>query len=84
MISLIELILELNDTEERTIWQTYARKFGARNTVGQTRYFKNKKKATKFARGSTKGPKVGRPEPKEKPERKEDKKKYDVTPGWSE
>lgn len=81
MISLIELILELNDTEERKVWQTYARRFGARNTIGQTRYFKKKDNATKFARGELKGPKIGRPKPKIKPKHKEGKQKYDTDPG---
>jgi hypothetical protein len=81
MISLIDLILELNDTEERKVWRTYANRFGSRNTVGQVRYFKNRDKATKFATGARKGPKMGRPKAKIKPRHKEEKQKYDYTPG---
>jgi hypothetical protein len=81
MISLIDLILELNDVEERKIWRTYANRFGSRNTMGQVRYFKNRDTATKFATGTKKGPKIGRAKSKIKAKHREEKQKYDTTPG---
>lgn len=80
MISLIDLILEINDVEERKVWRTYGNRFGGRNTEGQVRYFKKRDLAAKFARGEIKGPKIGRPKPKIKPKHKEEKQTYDYTP----
>lgn len=88
MISLRALLLEKSwaqsniksSEEERSVWQTYSRKFGGRNSLGQVRYFKNRDAASKFARGETKGPKIGRPKPKKRPERMEKIQKYDITP----
>lgn len=80
MIRLTDLLETLRDKEERSVWQTYGKKWAGRNTVGQVRYFKDREGATKFARGEIKGPKIGRPKPKQKPERSEKVQKYDVTP----
>lgn len=79
MIRLVDLIFEgdeESDEESREIWQTDLRRYGARNTLGQKRYFKNKEDAVNFARGNTKGSrpkkqKAKRHEPHEK------KQKYD-------
>lgn len=82
MISLRDLLLEYDplEKEERSVWQTYGRKFGARNTIGQVRYFKTREAAAKFAQGGTKGPHIGRPKPKQRPEKPERVQKYDTTP----
>ena len=40
--------------------------YGARNSVGQVRYFKSEEAARKFASGETKGPHPGRPKPKQR------------------
>jgi hypothetical protein len=78
MILLRDLLAD--DVEERSVWQTYAKKFGARNTLGQVRYFNDHDAATAFARGEISGPEPGRAIPKQKPQRKEPIQKYDVTP----
>jgi GNAT superfamily N-acetyltransferase len=41
-------------------------RYGARNSVGQVRYFKSEEAARKFASGETKGPHPGRPKPKQR------------------
>ena len=81
MISLYDLIFEESDDspedgENREIWQTDVRKWAGRNSYGQVRYFKDREKAVKFARGELKGPP---PEQKEKysgTKRKEKIQKY--------
>jgi hypothetical protein len=81
MISLIDLLDEVSkDVEERSVWRTYANRFGARNTAGQVRYFKDREKASQFARGEIKGPKIGRPTPAKKARPKEKVQTYDTTP----
>lgn len=67
MIRLKALLEDLDD--ERSIWRTKDGRWGAENTAGQIRYFKDQETATKFARGEIKGPHPGRPEPKERPQR---------------
>ena len=81
-VTVEQLINELlkKDVEERSIWKTYAGDFGARNTIGQVRYFDDRDAATAFARGTVPGPRLGRPKPKKRAERKEKIQKYDVTP----
>lgn len=70
------------DVEERSIWRTYTRDtgFGARNTLGQVRYFNDRESAVKFASGTVPGPKIGRPKPKKRAERRKKIQKYDVMP----
>jgi hypothetical protein len=86
MISLIDLILE-NDAEERSVWATYAGgrtspKWGARNTFGEKRYFKDQKSAAKFARGEKTTQVKGKQKKihKLKPEKMQKVQKYDITP----
>lgn len=78
MISLREL-LEITD-DERSIWQTYGRRWGARNTTGAIRYFRDRELAVKFARGEIKAPHPGRPIRKKRAEPKEKIQTYDMEP----
>jgi hypothetical protein len=87
MILLTDLILEINDVEERSVWTTYSGgrtspKYGARNTFGEKRYFKNREDASKFARGEitthAKGQQIAIK--KVKPEKMDRKQKYDTKP----
>jgi len=87
MISLRKLLDEYwhgdkpsGEKEERSVWRTYSKKWAGRNTIGQVRYFKNQEDAVQFARGGIKGPHVGRPKPKQRPEKPERVQKYDTTP----
>jgi hypothetical protein len=57
----------LEQDEDRAVWQTKHKYWGAKNSVHQIRYFHKREDAVKFARGEIKGPIVGRPEPKEHP-----------------
>lgn len=80
---LLEINTQANiqsDEEERSVWQSYSKKWAGRNSLGQVRYFKDRDGAVKFARGEIKGPKIGRPTPKKRPKRMEKVQKYDVTP----
>lgn len=52
--------------------------FGAKNSIGQIRYFDDEAEARQFASGETKGPNPGRPEHREKPEKAKAKEKYDI------
>lgn len=52
--------------------------YGAKNSMGQIRYFKDEDKAREFASGKIKGPNPGRPEEKEIPEKPKAKEKYDI------
>jgi hypothetical protein len=81
MISLIDLILE-KDVEEMSVWRTYSRQWGARNTFGEKRYFKDQEDATNFARGTKTTKKDGKQNKlvKLKAKRMERSKKYDTTP----
>lgn len=57
MIKLIDLLYEgdeSSDKEDREIWLTDLRKWGARNSLNQVRYFSDREKAIKFARGEIK------------------------------
>ena len=81
MIKLIDLLYEgdeSSDNEDREIWLTDLRKWGARNTLGQVRYFSDREKAVSFARGNTKPSR-----PKKQKAKKHDpydrKQKYDDT-----
>ncbi len=49
MIRLVDLLVELGDKEDRSVWRTYANRYGARNTVGQVRYFADRESAAAFA-----------------------------------
>lgn len=87
MILLTDLILEINDVEERSVWTTYSGgrtspKYGARNTFGEKRYFNNKDDAVEFSRGLKTTHAMGRQIAlhKLKPKRMDRKQKYDVTP----
>jgi hypothetical protein len=87
MILLTDLILEINEVEERSIWTTYSGgrtspEYGARNTFGEKRYFANKDDAIEFARGAKTTPAMGRQIAlhKLKAKRMERKQKYDVKP----
>lgn len=80
MIRLLDLLFEKKDVEERSVWRTYFNKWGARNSIGQRRYFDNQEDAAKFARGEIKGHHPGWPEKKLKPEPKVKKQGYDHTP----
>lgn len=83
MISLRALVLEAGDDpkEERTVWRTFFNNWGARNTIGQRRYFADREDAVKFARGEIKGAHPGRPKRKIKAEPKEKVKRYDTKEG---
>jgi len=74
MISLRTLLIEEHD--DVSVWQTKHRYWGAKNSIGQRRYFYEKEDATKFAEGDTKGPVIGKPEPKKRPEYEEPKQRY--------
>lgn len=82
MIRLIDLLFEQSpesDEKDESVWRVQdSGRFGARNTQGQIRYFWDEKKARDFASGKIKGPRIGRPEPKEKPEKAKAKEKYDI------
>ena len=80
MIRLMNLLFEEREVEERSVWRTYFNKWGARNSIGQKRYFNSEEDATKFARGAIKGHHPGWPEKKEKPEPKQKTQGYDHTP----
>jgi hypothetical protein len=87
MILLTDLILEINDVEERSIWTTYSGgrtspKYGARNTFGEKRYFASKTDAVEFARGKKITNVNGREIAlhKLKAKRMERKQKYDTKP----
>jgi hypothetical protein len=69
-----------SEKEERSVWQTYSKKFAGRNSMGQVRYFKDREDAAKFATGAVAAPHVGRPKPKKRAKRKERIQKYDVKP----
>lgn len=81
MIRLLDLLLE-NDVEEMSVWRTYSHGWGARNTFGEKRYFKDQKSATKFARGETTTKKDGKEKKIHtlKSKRMKVKQKYDITP----
>jgi len=80
MIRLVDLLVELGDKEDRSVWRTYANRYGARNTVGQVRYFADRESAAAYARGEVAGPKLGRPKKSKSKEPKERKQTYDYTP----
>lgn len=77
MIRLLDILFE---EEERSVWRTYSGKWAGRNTMGQERYFTTRDGAVSFARGKIKGPHVGRPKLRKRPQHKEKIQKYDVTP----
>lgn len=52
--------------------------FGAKNSLGQIRYFDDESKARQFASGEIKGPNTGRPEYPDVPRKPEAKQRYDV------
>ena len=85
MIRLRDLLPEYgagHDTkEERTVWRTFYGQWGARNTIGQRRYFDTREDATRFARGELKGPHVGRPKRTLRAEPKEKVRRYDTREG---
>ncbi len=69
----------VSDKKSEGVWRVEdSGRFGARNTQGQVRYFWKEKDARDFASGKIKGPTVGRPEPKQKPEKVQAKDKYDI------
>ena len=81
MISLYDLIFEESDDspedgENREIWQTDVRKWAGRNSYGKVRYFNDREKAVKFARGELKGPPPILKQKPKKAERKEKVQKY--------
>lgn len=82
MIRLIDLLFEQSpesDEKSKSVWRVQdSGRFGARNTQGQIRYFWDEDKARDFAAGKIKGPKIGRPKPKQKPEKAKAKEKYDI------
>lgn len=81
MIRLRDILREGDeDKEERSVWRTFANRFGARNTIGQVRYFEDREDAAKFARGEIKGPKVGKPQKPKNKTPKERIQTYDYTP----
>ena len=82
MIRLVDILLEVDitETKKRSIWRTYANRFGARNTLNQVRYFKSREKATQFARGEISGPKVGKPIKAKQKMRVQPIQTYDYTP----
>lgn len=47
------------------VWLTDRERWGAMNTYRQVRYFRTEKRARQFARGIIKGPRIGRPQPKQ-------------------
>jgi hypothetical protein len=69
MISLRQLILDEIET-----WTTDDSMIGARNKDNVVRYFKDREKAVKFARGEIPGPHPGRPQKKKRRNAKQEKK----------
>jgi hypothetical protein len=65
MISLLDLLFERTEEHsEGTVWVTKHRFYGAKSATGDIRYFVNRESAVDYAKGKTKSPHVGRPEPK--------------------
>lgn len=70
---------EQPERDERSTWRIEkSKKYGAKNSTGQIRYFDDETNARKFASGEIEGPNPGRPEPKQKPEKALAKDKYDI------
>jgi len=59
-----------------TVWITDHEQFGAKNSLGQVRYFEEREDAEKFAQGTISGPKIGRPEPKQHKQHHDSVEKY--------
>lgn len=66
----------------RSVWQTDVYRWAGKNSFGQVRYFRNKEPgkakadAEKFARGTTGGPRIGRANPKQIPQKAKKIQKY--------
>jgi hypothetical protein len=76
MIYLQEL-LDLEDIYDKgEVWITKKRYYGAKNTLGDIRYFMDREDAAAFAAGKIEGPEPGRPEPKDHKQHHEPKQKY--------
>ena len=66
MISLVSLLFERDEEySEGEVWSTKHRFYGAKSATGDIRYFMDREDAVKYAKGETKPPHVGRPEPKQ-------------------
>ena len=70
MIKLRDLLEDRpEDREISSVWITPEKYYGAKNSLHQLRYFHSREDAEKFASGNIVGPKIGRPQPKETPEK---------------
>ncbi len=70
MIKLRDLLEDRpEDRDIHSVWITPEKYYGAKNSSHQLRYFRDRDSAEKFARGEISGPKTGRPEPKDIPDR---------------
>jgi hypothetical protein len=92
MIKLIDLLFEEENQPydvaggdshaPRSVWQTDVYRWAGKNSFGQVRYFRDKEpgkakeKAEKFARGTTKGPSIGRAKAKQIPQKANRVQKY--------
>lgn len=77
MIRLTDLLED--SYEPGDVWKLKRgyRRWAAKGASGKRRYFKTEKAARAFAAGGGSGGKAGTPEPKIKPEKREEKQTYD-------